>query len=274
MPDMTDIHPLNTAVALTREKEGLWRGATSSAYANMAGPFGGVTAAQLLNAVMLDERRLADPIALTVNFCGPVADGAFDIAARLIRGGKNTQHWSVELSQNGGIAATASVVCGVRRPTWTHLPTPAPAAPPFRDVPPPAYPRMMPWVERYDMRFIEGDLGKFPRDDGVLRPARSLIWLQDNPPRPLDFVSLAALSDTFLVRIMLVRGTFQPMATVSMTTYFHVGAEELSRIGAAPILGDSNGDVFHDCFADQTCSLWSEDGRLLANGVQVTWYKE
>jgi len=64
------------------------------------------------------------------------------------------------------------------------------------------------------------------------------------------------------------------MATVSMTTYFHVGAEELARIGAAPVLGEANGDVFHDCFADQTCALWSEDGRLLANGVQVTWYKE
>ena len=109
----------------------------------------------------------------------------------------------------------------------------------------------------------------------VLDCAYRPLWLEgDAPARPLDFVSLAALADTFLVRIMLVRGTFQPMATVSMTTYFHVGAEELARIGAAPVLGDANCDVFHDCFADQTCALWSEDGRLLANGVQITWYKE
>jgi len=270
---MTDLHPLDQAIRLERDGN-ILRGATSPAYANMAGPFGGATAAVLLNAVMIDERRLADPIAQTVNFCGAIADGAFEIETRLIRGGKNTQHWSVELAQNGAIAATASVVCGVRRPTWTHLPTAAPRAPAFKDVAPPDIPRPLPWVQRYDMRFIEGDLGKFPRNDGILRPARSLIWLQDVPSRPLDFVSLAALSDTFLVRIMLVRGTFQPMATVSMTTYFHVGGEELARIGAAPVLGDANGDVFHDCFADQTCALWSEDGRLLANGVQITWYKE
>jgi len=270
---MTELHPLDQAIRLERDGN-ILRGATNAAYANMAGPFGGATAAALLNAVMIDERRLADPIALTVNFCGAIVDGGFEIEARLIRGGRNTQHWSVELSQNGAIAATASVVCGVRRPTWTHLPTAAPAAPAFADVKPPDIPRPLPWIERYDMRFIEGDLGRFPRSDGVLRPARSLIWLQDVPARPLDFLSLAALSDTFLVRIMLVRGTFQPMATVSMTTYFHVGAEELSRIGAAPVLGDANADVFHDCFADQTCALWSEDGRLLANGVQVTWYKE
>lgn len=270
---MTELHPLDGAIRLERDGAVL-RGATSPAYANMASPFGGATAAVLLNAVMIDERRLADPIALTVNFCGAIADGGFEIEARLIRGGKNTQHWSVELSQNGAIVATASVVCGQRRPTWTHLPTPAPKAPPFAAVAPPDILRPIAWLQRYDMRFIEGDLGKFPRNDGALRPGRSLLWVQDAPARPLDFLSLAALSDTFLVRIMLVRGTMQPMATVSMTTYFHVGGEELARIGAAPVLGDSNCDVFHDCFADQTCSLWSEDGRLLANGVQITWYKE
>ena len=108
---MNETHPFDLAIALTPEREGVWRGATSPAYANMAGPFGGVIAAQLLNAVILDARRLADPIALTVNFCGAIADGAFEIATRIVRGGKNTQHWSVELAQNGVIAATASVVC-------------------------------------------------------------------------------------------------------------------------------------------------------------------
>lgn len=271
---MNDVHPLDQAIALKREGEGLWRGATSAAYANMAGPFGGVTAAQMLNAVMLDERRLADPVALTVNFCGAIADGAFEIATRLIRGGKSTQHWSIELSQNGAVAATASVVCGARRPTWTHLPTPAPQAPPVNEVVAADKAMRPPWANRYDMRFIEGDLAPFPRNDGILKSARSLLWLEDNPKRPLDFPGLASLSDTFFVRIMHVRGTFQPMATVSMTTYFHVGAEELGKIGSAPVLGDVNGDVFHDCFADQTCALWSEDGRLLANGVQVTWFRE
>lgn len=140
---MTELHPLDQAIRLERDGK-LLRGATSPAYANMAGPFGGVTAAALLNAVMIDERRLADPIALTVNFCGAIADGAFEIEARLIRGGKNTQHWSVELSQNGAIAATASVVCGVRRPTWTHLPTAAPRTPAFKDVAPPDIPRPIP----------------------------------------------------------------------------------------------------------------------------------
>ena len=70
---MTDIHPLDAAVALTREKEGLWRGATSPAYANMVGPFGGTTGAVLLNAALQHPARLGAPIALTVNFASALA---------------------------------------------------------------------------------------------------------------------------------------------------------------------------------------------------------
>ena len=271
---MTDQHPLDAAVALTRNADGTLSGATHAAYANMAGPFGGATAAALLNAVMLDERRLADPVALTVNFCGAIGDGAFVVAPRLIRGGKSTQHWSIELSQNGAIAATASVVCGARRPTWSHFPAKIPRAPEAENVAIMPGKGRPPWVQRYDMRFIEGDLTGFPRQDGTIHSARSLLWMQDNPVRPLDFLSLAALSDAFFVRIMHARGTWQPMATITLTTYFHVGAEELSKIAAEPILGEADAAIFHDCFADQTCALWSRDGRLLANGVQATWFKE
>lgn len=266
-------HPLDVATQLARGADGLLRGAAHSGYANMSGPFGGATAATLLNAVLVDERRLADPIALTVNFCGPIADGGFEIATRLARGGRTTQHWTLELSQNGAVAATASVVCGARRPSWSHFPKSAPVAPPRNPAPPAPGPAPQ-WVQRYTFDFVEGALYPFPRADGEIRSARSLLWMQDAPARPLDFLSLAALSDAFFVRIMHVRGTLQPMATVSMTTYFHVGADELARIGAAPVLGEADAAVFHDNFADQSCALWSEGGRLLANGAQIVWYKE
>ena len=107
-------HPLDEAVRLVPLGEGWHAGATHPAYANMAGPFGGVTAAALLNAVIADPRRLADPIALTVNFCGPIADGEFEIETRLQRGGRTTQHWSMELRQKGAVLTTASAVCGTR----------------------------------------------------------------------------------------------------------------------------------------------------------------
>ena len=67
-------HPFDIAIALRAEGEGAWQGQTSPAYANMIGPFGGVTAAQALNAVLQHPQRLGEPVAYTVNFAAPVAD--------------------------------------------------------------------------------------------------------------------------------------------------------------------------------------------------------
>ncbi len=269
-----ETHTLDEATRLLPLGEGWWAGATHPTYANLAGPFGGVTAAALINAVILDPRRLADPIALTVNFCGAIADGEFEIETKLQRGGKTTQHWSMELKQAGVVCTTASAVCGARKPVWSHYPVKAPIAPAREDAPEMQKLGRPRWTRRYSFRFIEGGLDDFPRDDGMVRSARSLAYIQDEPARPLDFVSLAALSDAFFVRIMHARGTFQPMATVSLTTYFHAGAEELAGFGATPLVGVADGAIFHNGFADQSCALWTPDGRLIANGVQITWYKE
>ena len=148
-----------------------------------------------------------------------------------------------------------------------------PEAPPFEscdDMPSP----LTPWTRRYSFRFVEGALEDFPRTDGAIRSGRTLCHLRDKPERPLDFQSLAALSDAFFLRIMHVRGTRQPMATVSLTTYFHADSADLRRLGASPLLGEADAAIFRGGFADQTCRLWAPDGRLVANGVQITWYKE
>lgn len=271
---LREAHALDDAARLERRGEGRYAGATSPAYANMAGPFGGVTAAALLNAVLLDPRRLADPIALTVNFCASIADGPYEIETKLQRGGRTTQHWSMELAQNGAVAATASAVCGARKPVWSHYPVKGPPAPARDSLPEMDKDRRPEWTRRYSFRFSEGGLDGYPRADGLIHSARTLAYIQDSPARPLDFLSLAALSDAFFVRIMHARGTFQPMATVSLTTYFHAGGDELAAIGATPLLGEADAAIFHNGFADQTCALWTPAGKLLANGVQITWYKE
>jgi acyl-CoA thioesterase len=269
-----DLHPFDKTLALKRLDEGLWRGAPDPAYGNMVGPFGGATAAILLKSVLVDERRLADPIAMTVNFCGAIAHEPFVIETKLQRGGRTTQHWSIELKQGGAVSATASVVCGVRKAGWSHQQGRAPQIASPDAVPVMSTSRRPEWTRRYVMRVVEGGLGDYPRADGEIRNARTVAWLQDRPPRPLDFLSLAALSDAFFVRIMVARGTFQPMATVTLTTYFHIDGAELAKLGATPLIGEADAAVFQGGFADQSCALWSADGRLIANGVQASWYKD
>ena len=70
------LHPLDLATNLELNNDGLWLGHTQPAYGNMVGPFGGVTSAVMLNAVLKHQNRLGDPVSLTVNFAGPIEDGA------------------------------------------------------------------------------------------------------------------------------------------------------------------------------------------------------
>ena len=70
-------HAFDQAIALTPVAPNLYKGSTSDAFKNMVGPFGGLTAAILLNAVLQHPERLGDPVSLTVNFAGPVGDGDF-----------------------------------------------------------------------------------------------------------------------------------------------------------------------------------------------------
>jgi acyl-coenzyme A thioesterase PaaI-like protein len=65
----------------------------------MVGPFGGITAAQALNAVLQHPQRLGEPVSLTVNFCAALADGPFTVTARPARTNRSTQHWVIEIQQ-------------------------------------------------------------------------------------------------------------------------------------------------------------------------------
>ncbi len=272
------MHPLDTATTLRAIAPGRLTGTTSDAYWNFAGPFGGYTAALLMRAVMDDPRRLGPPVAQTINYCGAMTKGAFEIVVTLARSGKATQHWSLELHQDGAVAATGSIICANRRETFAHVVATRPTAPPPVDVPRLTPDGRLPWLSSYDFRFVEGGPGRVfgndaPTADG-LGPSRTMLWLKDAPDRPLDFVSLSALCDCFILRLVQMRGTMVPMSTVSMTSYFHAMPGELSSQGTAHLLGIADAKRFAANFHDQSMELWASDGTLLASGVQTVWYKE
>jgi hypothetical protein len=269
------LHPLDRASRLTPTADGRLRGVTDDAYWNMASPWGGLTAATLMRAMMEHPGRIGEPVSLTLNFCAPVARGEFFVVVRPVRTNRSTQHWYAELTQPDiGVAATATAVFAARRETWSHRP----ATPP--DVPPPESLASMPtggssaWLNLYNFRFATGEM----RRDGKPgeKPASPLshVWLNPIPARPLDFLALTALSDIFFIRILQVRGYMVPMGTVSMTTYFHATGEELSALGIEPVLGVADAKIFDRNFADQQADIWSRGGRLLATCYQISWFKE
>jgi acyl-coenzyme A thioesterase PaaI-like protein len=137
-------HLFDQAIALTPTADGVYTGAMSSAYANMVGPFGGVTAATALNAVLQHPALLGHPVALTVNFCAALADGPFEATARPVRTNRSTQRWVVELVQAGEVVMTATAMTAARRETWSVDDEPMPAVPVPGAVPDP---RQSPQVE-------------------------------------------------------------------------------------------------------------------------------
>ena len=267
------VHALDSAIALAPQGDGVWEGHTSPAYANMIGPFGGVTAAQALNAVLQHPQRLGEPVAFTVNFAAALADGSFRALARPARTNRSTQHWVVELRQNDQAVATATAVTALRRETWGATEAPMPDAPRPHDVPPPGRTGRVEWLNRYDMRFIDG--GFPPVWDGAdEQDSRTQLWVRDNPPRPLDFASLTAMADVFFPRIWRRRAKLTPLGTVSMTVYFHCSSAQLQATGTGYLLGQAQAQAFRDGYFDQTAQLWNEAGHLLATTHQVVYYKE
>lgn len=274
------VHPFDHALSLCAlGGQGQYAGSTSPAYWNMVGPFGGITAAVALRSVLAHPLLLGEPVALTVNYASAIGAGDFEIAARPARTNRSTQHWTIEMRQRScdgaeSVVMTATAVTAMRRLTWSASEIALPAF----DVS--AAPRLhvagSEWTQRYEMRALQGmipmswDGQQASGEDASL----TRLWVRDEPPRPLDFLSLAAMCDVFYPRVWLRRATRVPAGTVSITTYFHAGQVQLTQTGSGFLLAQARAQTFSNGFFDQTAHVWNQAGQLLATSNQIVYYKE
>lgn len=273
----TDLHPLDSALGMTPQHDGSVHAQAPAAYWNMVGPYGGITAAQMLQAVLQHPDLLGDPLSITVNFAGPVEAGEVRIEAVPVRTNRSTQHWTVSMGQRNAqgqlqVSTTATVITALRRETFS-----------IDDVDPPAMPApascerydtkgAMEWLQRYDMRVVQGAIPKVWNDSG--HESITQLWVRDNPPRALDFAALAALSDVFFPRVWLRRARRVPAGTVGMTVYFHASREQLAKQGEQHLLAQASAQAFRNGYFDQSAQLWDAEGSLLATSHQIVYYKE
>ncbi|GAA4020668.1 thioesterase family protein [Actimicrobium antarcticum] len=266
-------HPFDRAIALQPQDDGSWLAQTSTDYANMVGPFGGITAATVLQALLIQPERLGDPVALTVNFAGPIRDGGFSVLVRPMRSSRTTQHWSVEVHQDGQCVINAIAVFALRRTTWSATEVVMPDVAPADALPRAGRTMAVKWPDCYDMRFVRGGLmgvsGEGNNPDSLTQ-----LWISDSPPRTLDFAALTAICDAFFPRLFSRRAQPVPIGTISLNIHFHADAASLTNNGSAPLLAMAQGQVFHQGFADQVAQVWSAQGQLLATTQQTVWFKE
>lgn len=265
-------HPFDQALALERIDADTVRGTTSPPWANMVGPFGGITCAVLLRAAETHPQRIGDPLALTVNYAAPITDGEFDIELRAARTNRSNQHWTLQLSQQGEVKTTATALFGLHRDTWADDETHPPHTSAPEDLPVGRFVDAIVWAKRYDMRFADGPVPTGPGDESP--SSTTTLWVRDAESRPLDFAGLACLSDVFFPRIFLRRGQFVPAGTISLTTYFHADHDEITAVGNDFVLASAHANRFSRGYFDQSAHLWSRAGRLLVSTHQLVYFKD
>jgi acyl-CoA thioesterase len=263
-------HPFDAALDLDTV-DGRVRGKTTADFANMVGPFGGLTAAAFVHAIETHPDRLGDPVSLTVNYAAPVADGEFEIDLRAVRTNRTNQHWVAELTQGPDTTTTATAVFGLKRPTWTDTETAPPPVPDPEDCAPQDISSFVTWTRNYEMRFATGAL---PGEGTGENPdSTSTLWVRSQPRRPLDYAALTAMCDVFFPRVFLRRGQFIPAGTISFTVYFHADTAALTAQGDDWLLATARAQRFSGGFFDQNAQLWGRDGTLLAVSHQIVDFK-
>ncbi|OBH07822.1 acyl-CoA thioesterase [Mycobacterium sp. E2699] len=268
---MTGTHPFDHAVHLDLTDAGVRRGRTHPEWANMVGPFGGITAAAMVRAIETHPDRIGEPLALTVNYAAPVADGDFDLALRAVRTNRTNQHWNVELTQEGEAKATATAVFATARDSWADTQAPPPSAPPPESITATGMGHVAVWSELYDMRFVDGPL---PGADGQPSPSSTTtLWVRDKAQRPVDYPALAALCDVFYPRVFLRRGGVLPAGTISLTTYFLADQRQLDALSGDFVLATAHANRFSGGYFDQSAQVWTRDGVLLATTHQIVYFK-
>lgn len=259
---------LDESLRLEDLGDGRWKAATSPAYANRVGPYGGWIAALLMKSV-LSQQTQGEPLAITVNFLGGCQDGALTGSTRLLRRSRTNEHWFSEFAdETSALVASATVTLGLRRPTrrmgdMAGMPTvPEPDAVPPR----PSFDNGPGFFKSYDVKQFDG------KPFRVNATASNKAWVRDADGRPLDYVSLTAQADSPLPRVFLQSTSPSAIATMTMTVYFQATPEALAEAGGDYILVDADCRAGHDGFHDQTARLWTRSGQLLATTEQLVWY--
>lgn len=246
-------------------RDGVW--SVPDGWQQGRGAWGGLVVAALVRAAVTAENSsgvAGRPVrSVSAEIVAPVVAGLATIDVREVRRGSSTATWAVEVTSDGQLAVTASVVLGDdRRGVSLGEPTPpAPPVPPWSevaevDLAPPLAP---PFLQHLRMRPLRGFPYSGSTDDVV-------AWI-GYPSGSFDAAALLALVDGPWP-VALVRTREQrPMATLSFLATLLVDPSTVDP--SEPLLFASHLIGEHAGYATERRELWTADGRLVVENLQL-----
>lgn len=236
------------------------------------GAFGGLILANLVRALSAfdaapvtaegSQRRLRS---LTAEICGPVLVGPAPIRVERLRTGSGVSTLAARIEGGGEVLAHAVGVFAKKRSDDTDFcHVPAPAMPPWRDVPvidmaPPMAPVFTP---HFEFRAIP------PPPYSGSADAVASGWIRPRDPGPArDAAYITACMDAYWPAVLARLSAFRPMATIAFTLELIGDLDGLDP--DAPLFYTARGHAARDGYAVETRELWGEDGRLVARNHQT-----
>ncbi len=263
---------------LTRTNDTTWRSPTEPGYGTFIGAFGGWTcAAGVLAATELVQAASGDalaPLALTINFIGPVREGVLAVEPVITASTKSTTHvalmaWSETATERRAPspAASMSMVFAKRRAGDCIDVVAMPEAAAAKSVQRARFSNdTVSWPDQYDQRMVLGT--PFKANPGM----RTLTWTRNADLGALSFARLAAMADASLPRIFFHYPAVSPISTVTMTVQFHCDATELAAVGNDFVLIEATAQAARHGHFDQHARIFAKTGQLLATSTQLVWF--
>lgn len=228
---------------------------------------GGYLLGIVAQALRANSPNAPDPLVLSTYYLGPSQGGCADITTRLIREGRSSATFAVDLAQNNAPKITALATMG----SLADLPDDVSTSATPPDLPDPErclsvaeapgdFLNSAPLVKRYEMR-LDPDTAGFaagkPSGRGLLQG-----WIRLADGSEPDALSLLAFLDAF-PPVMFDLGRFNWAPTMELTAHLRA-VPAPGWIKAKLYTRNIAGGMF-----EEDCELWDSTGRLVAQSRQL-----
>ncbi len=251
--------------ALRPAGAGVWKGAISPGWETPRGPLGGYVMAIVLRGLELavdDPERGAR--SATMHFLRVPAQGPVTVRAEVERAGRSLTTVSARLEQEGKLLGLALAAYSKPWPGPTLEEAPMPAVDPpepragiergFAREQPPAF------MDRLSMQRRFGDAPFTSSGSGEVGG-----WIGLLEERPVDALTVAVCADAWFPAPWPRLKALAPAPTIDLTIQFRAPLPLPDSL----LLGRFRNRLVRDGFFDEGGELWTPDGTLVAQSLQL-----